>query len=302
MEALSAEVTTAQYVQRFFSEYIERVFIGDYRELRTREHPLSRRSQILRSVEELRSTEAHRERLVTWYQGKRCGGDRRKAEQLFEKDIFRLEDLKRIDEYLDRLDDEIRRANRRALAFLDYRLRSLRPIDLMVKHAIEAALAGKLPELGDPFPPGELISGERLAEPRKLTERTAPSSLRRNVPSEEERARSKVMLRLRENLSITPPKLAQFVIEKLGEKTQIISQMFTLKTIEDVRAYQTLARIGLEMSSDSRRLQLSALTMAKGFRVRLMPDLEPEGSLISGKSFTIERNKMKSEYSAEKRS
>ena len=36
---------TSQYVQRFFSDYIERVFIGDYRELRTSEHPLSKRGR-----------------------------------------------------------------------------------------------------------------------------------------------------------------------------------------------------------------------------------------------------------------
>ena len=291
MEALSAEVITAQYVRRFFNEYIERVFIGDYRELRTKEHPLSRRLQILRAVDEIDSSKDHRERLIAWYQAKRCSGDRRKAEQLFEKDILRLGDLRHIDEYLDRLDDEIRRANRRALAFLDYRLRSLRPIDHIVKHAIEAALVGKLPKLGDPFPPGEMICSERLAEPRKLVERLAPSSLRRQVPSEEEVARSRVMLRARENRSISPPKLAQYVVKKLGEKTQITSDAINLYSIEDVRAYQALAGIGLAMSSDSRRLQLTAMTMAKGFLVRQTSDFEPEGSLISGRSFTIERRK-----------
>ncbi len=95
--------------------------------LRTKEHPLSRRQQIIRAVEELSSSETHRARLITWYATKRCAGDRHKADTLFEKDIHRLLELNRIDEYLDRLDDEIRRANRRALAYLDYRLRSLRP-------------------------------------------------------------------------------------------------------------------------------------------------------------------------------
>lgn len=41
MESLHHNISTAQYVQQFFSGYIERVFIGDYRELRTTEHPLS---------------------------------------------------------------------------------------------------------------------------------------------------------------------------------------------------------------------------------------------------------------------
>lgn len=295
MEALSAETTTAEYVRRFFSDYIEQVFIGDYRELRTREHPLSRRPQILRAVTELSSSEAHRNRLISWYETKRCNGDRRKAELLFEKDIHRLLELNRIDEYLDRLDDEIRRANRRALAYLDYRLRSLRPVDHLVKQAIAAALAGELPTLGDPFPPGDMISGERLAEPRKSSERLPPSTLRRQVPSDAEVARSRVMLRAREARSMTPPKLAEFVLARLASSERVGSESLSLATISDVRAYQALAGIGMAMSSDSRRLQLSAATLAKGFRVTLADADEPEGSLIAGRSFTVERRKAPAE-------
>jgi hypothetical protein len=60
-------------------------------------------------------------------------------------------ELRRIDEYLDRLDDGIRRANRRALAVPDYQLRSLRPVELAVKHAIEVVASGSVPVLADPF-------------------------------------------------------------------------------------------------------------------------------------------------------
>lgn len=289
MEALRAEMTTADYVRRFFNDYIEQVFIGDYRELRTREHPLSRRPQILRTVEELAAAETHRSRLIAWYESKRCAGDRNKAERMFEKDIRRLLELSRIDEYLDRLDDEIRRANRRALAYLDYRLRSLRPIDHLIKQAIAAALAGQHPALGDPFPPGDMISSDRLAEPRKLTERPPPSSLRRIAPSDEQVARAHIMLRARDARAMTSPKLAEFVLNRLAGFQQMDSTALALSSIADVRAYQSLAGLALAMSSDSRRLQLSAATMAKGFRVKLADTHEPEGSLITGRSFTIER-------------
>lgn len=295
MEALSAETTTAEYVRRFFSDYIEQVFIGDYRELRTREHPLSRRPQIIRAVEELSASETHRARLISWYEAKRCAGDRRKAELLFEKDIHRLLELNRIDEYLDRLDDEIRRANRRALAYLDYRLRSLRPVDHLVKQAIAAALTGNLPAISDPFPPGEMISGDRLAEPRKAVDRAPPSSLRRERPSDAQVARAHIMLRAREARSMTPPKLAEFVVGRLSGADTVPSDSLALTTIADVRAYQALAGLGLAMSSDSRRLQLSAAAMAKGFRVTLADNTEPEGTLIAGRPFTIERRKAPAE-------
>lgn len=301
MDSLSAEITTAQYVQRFFNDYIEQMFIGDYRELRTREHPLSRRPQILRTVEELYNSDHHRTRLIAWYEAKRCAGDRHKAEQLFEKDIHRLFELRRIDEYLDRLDDEIRRANRRALAFLDYRLRSLRPVDHMVKQAIAAALSGQLPVLGDPFPPGEMVSGDRLAEPRKLTERPAPSSLRRQVPSDVQLAKSRVMLRAREIRSITPPKLAEYVFRQLSGQESIDSDELTLESIPDIRSYQTMASVGLAMNAGSRRLQLSAMTVARGFRIHMADAPEVSGEMLSGRPFTIEAQNTVKNVSTEKK-
>ena len=297
MESLSAEITTAQYVQRFFNDYIERVFIGDYRELKTREHPRSHMPQILRIVEDLYGSDHHRTRLIAWYEAKRCSGDRHRALQLFEKDIHRLFELRRIDEYLDRLDDEIRRANRRALAFLDYRLRSLRPVDQLVNRAIAAALSCQPPELGDPFPAGEMVSGEHLAEPRKLTERPVPSSLRRQVPSEAQLARSRIMLRAREVRSITPPKLAEYVLQQLNGQKRIDSDHLVYASITDICSYQTLAAVGLAMSANSRRLHLSAMTVARGFRVWMHDAPELPGADISGRPFSIEARKAASDGS-----
>ena len=92
-------------------------------------------------------------------------GDAKKAERLFERDIHRLSELQRIDEYLDRLDDEIRRANKRALAFLDYRLRSLMPTDRLVRLAIESLLE-KGESLSDPVLTDVLQQWEQLRSVR----------------------------------------------------------------------------------------------------------------------------------------
>jgi hypothetical protein len=289
MESLTASESTAQYVRRFFSDYIERVFIGDYRELRTRDHPLSRRSQILRAVEGLTQSDQHRTRLIAWYENKRCPGDRQRAHLLFENDIHRLMELRRVDEYLDRLDDEIRRANRRALAVLDYQLRSLRPVELAVKHAIEAVASGSVPELADPFPAGAMVCPQGLAEPRRLVERPPPSTLRRWVPSLAELAKSRVMRRAREARTMTTPKLAQWVQSALGATAEVKSNQLDLTSREGVRAYHSLGAIGLAMASAGRRLRLFGLTMAKGFRVTLTSELDPPEQAVSGQRFVVQR-------------
>lgn len=288
MELLAESATTAQYVQGFFGDYIEKFFIGDYGELKKREHPLSRKTQILRIVEELHASEDQRARLIAWYESKRCPGNRIRAEQLFEKDIQRLLELRRIDEFLDRLDDEIRRANRRALAFLDYRLRSLRPVDHLVSKAIAAATGDRMPFLGDPFPSGDMVSGERLAEPRKAREPSVPSNLRRHIPSEAQLARSQLMLRARDARSVTPPKLTAYVLAQLNGEPRIDSENMSPQSLTDVRCLQSLSTVGLAMSANSRRLYLSAMTLARGFRVDMREEPEAESPWISGRPFVVE--------------
>ncbi len=55
-----------------------------------------------------------------------------------------------------------------------------------------------------------MVSGERLAEPRKAREPSVPSNLRRHIPSEAQLARSQLMLRARDARSVTPPKLTAY--------------------------------------------------------------------------------------------
>lgn len=119
MATLDKETVTSEYVRRFFTDFVERVVIGAYRSLRTRDQPLARRQAIITAVEDLQSNDVQRNRVLAWSREKRARVDVRRAEALFQCDIQRLIDLRRIDEYLDRLDDEIRRANRQALAYLD---------------------------------------------------------------------------------------------------------------------------------------------------------------------------------------
>ena len=87
MDSLNTAVTPAQYLYKFFNDYIERVFIGDYRELRTRDHPLSKSHQILRMVEQLDESSSERERLIAWYERKQFPGDLDKAERQYARDV-----------------------------------------------------------------------------------------------------------------------------------------------------------------------------------------------------------------------
>ena len=291
MSVLGTEETTAQYVRGFFSGFIEQVFIGDYKELRTREHPLSRRPQILHWAEELHGSEQSRERLITWYETKRFQGDRVRAERMFERDVQKLRDIQRIDDYLERLDDEIRRANRRALAYLDYRLRSLRPIDKVVDAAIARVMDCGEDVHEGPFAPGDMISPANLAEPRRQEVREKAPQLRETASTDEDIARAKLRALARNLRLVNAPKLAEFVSRQLSGKQTIASEDLQLGGVADVRAYQTLLVLGAAMESGSAYLRQQASTMMRGFKVRRTGDKEIENKWITGVPFLIESAK-----------
>jgi hypothetical protein len=290
MLTLDPSIPTATYVRTYFNRFIQRVFIGDYGELRTGEHPISRKQEIIQTVEHIHTSSDLRERLIVWYGSKRANGDMRRAELLFERDIQRLLDLRRIEEYLDRLDEEVRRANKQALVFLDFRLRALRPLDQLVKHAIRGVLAGAAEAA--PFAPGELLGVDRLAEPRTAVPRPPPSDLRTAVISIEEQARARLMLRARDARTVTAPKLTGFVAKNLNGRPHVRSDSLDVAEIADVRAIQALSTIALAMSSESRSLRLDSMTLARGYTVE-RSDAEPEGAWVTHAPFVIQTRKRK---------
>jgi hypothetical protein len=164
-----------------------------------------------------------------------------------------------------------------------------------VKKAIEVIREESLPALGDPFPAGDLICGDRLAEPRKTIERASPSSLRRQVPSEAQIARSHVLRRAREARSVTSPKLTEFVVKQLGSSNEINSSQLQLETIADVRSYQTLAGLSLAMSTNSRRIHMTAAAMAIGYRVMRLDGDDQGNEFIRGRLFVIKQRKEQKE-------
>lgn len=86
----------------------------------TRHWAVSRVNACMDAVTDIDTQPEQRSRLLDWYVNRLCSGDDRKGQAAFQRDLQRLYELDRIEEYLERLDEEIRVANRRALVFLEY--------------------------------------------------------------------------------------------------------------------------------------------------------------------------------------
>jgi hypothetical protein len=287
MEAVSAEENVRGYVKRFFTDFVENVFIGDYRELRTREHPLARRPQILRMVEELRASGEQNQRLLSWYESNRTKGDRDRALHLLERDLARIDDIRRIDEYLERLDDEVHRANRRAIAYLDYRLRSLRPIDSMVKAAMDNVLANPSAASAAPFAPGPLLGPAALAQPRTAPAKMAPVPLRKVQVSVEQSARTTLRERARDARLVSPEKLTAYLNAQMGDRSRAQWTDFTVQTVPEFRALQTLMSTAAANASGNRSFVANALRMTRGRMTLFTGDDEEPGAYLSSKPFDV---------------
>lgn len=281
--------TTADFVRTFFQDFIETHFIGDYRELRTTDHPLAERNQIVEMAEDLSSLDSHRERLLVWYRDKRANGSLDKAELLFARDIGRLLDFNRIDEFLLRLDEEVRRVNQRALAMLDYRLRSTQQLDYLLQWATRAVLSSHEALESTPFAPGDMIASDRMATPIRRSSEHQAAPLRQIVVSDEELAKAGLRLRAREARTMTAPELAGFVRQQLGDAESTESKSLTLNTIKDVRALQVLMTLASASSLKSPKIDQASLTMTRGFRVQQIVGEPLITPYLIGTSFRIER-------------
>lgn len=289
MVEIGSEVTTARFVRRFFDDFVERVFIGDYRELRTKDHPLAKRQEILQIVKTLQASADLRQPLLAWYREKRAAGSATRGEALFERDLQKIGELSKIDEYLERLDDEIRKANKRALAFLDYRLRSLRPLDDLIRHAITRVSSLQGSEVPVPFAPGESMAANRLAEPRVEVPRARAAALRVQVMTPEEEARARLMLRARDRRLISAPKLTAFAMAQLGDADRVPSADFKVESIENVRALQALSVVAMANASKSPILRANGGSLVRGFRVARSDDEAEEDHGVSHLPFEILR-------------
>ena len=287
MESLDPNQPTASYVRSFFSDYVEQVFIGDYRELKTRDHPLSRRQIVIDAAERLSHDRERRATLVDWYAKKLCGGDREEGASRLERDFRRIFELSLIEEYLERLDDELTRANRRALAVLDYKIRATQPMDDLIRSAI--ANVSRMDENAAPavFAPDALMCGARLYAWPVVTERKPPTALRQSRFSPRDAAINRLMREAVERRSMTAPKLAAYVARALSGKDEISSEDLPLESIEDLSAYNALHAVASLQGVGRADLSLESLKLARDFTTAPISTIEEPHPFISGRPFRV---------------
>jgi len=290
MPELSKAETTAQFARQWFERYVGQFFIGDYADLHRADHPLARRSSILAMAQQIASTDL-RERLLTWYTEHLSGHDPERASVRLERSLRRLHELDRIGEYLGRLDDDIRQANRRALAFIDYRLRAPDKLDVLLQRACRGALNAPADALRLPVGPGGLMDSDRLRAPRQRPQPIVRSANSTQQPTPEQLARLSLLRRIKRARLVTPEDMARYVGRHLEQQHRVDSSELSIGSIEDFRAYQTLLTLALRSHRQGGLRREDPLSrLLRGFRVELISEGNPlDTTHLSASRFVIHR-------------
>lgn len=284
MPELSKAESTAQFARQLFERYVGELFVGDYAELHNADHPLARRTSILAMVRDIEYGPL-RPSLLAWYAERTPGGDHALAEHRFNRSLRRLYEIDRIDEYLGRLDDDIRQANRRALAFLDYRLRAPDQLDTLLRRACRGVLAAPEDQLRLPVATGGLMDEQRLRPPRQRPRPIPRTANVQAAPTPEQLARLNLLRQMKRVRLVLPEDLTRYLerfwnaASSTKNSSTIDSSTLQIETIADFRAYQTLVTLALRSHRKGGLRRDDPLQrLLRGFQVELVSNAVPSAA------------------------
>lgn len=274
MERLSEQESVAKVVSTFFKDYVSSFFIRDYHELSTANHPLRRQHDILRITYSLRDDTEKREALIKSYQQALKVRSSIEAEELFEKDIAKLLKLEDIQRFLDRLDDSIVRATRKALSQISYQLRVQGRIEQMISQTIQALTAhdGQIEGRGLGLAPGPLFSEVRLREPPQKLKEPEPQVIRRAAMSPEQRAMIELRRAMTKAREVSPAQIKRYVDANIPPGKTLSSDALPIITVNDMVVFMALSRAAFLTLSTARlapkeRRSVQLLVLTKGLRL-----------------------------------
>jgi hypothetical protein len=291
MALLGQEATTAGYVQAFFTDYIEKLYIRDYRELNTRNHPLRNQDDILRIVSDLRDDPDRRVLLADGYRKMLGNPDDEQLQAAMERDFARFRRFEDIGTHLSRLDSSITRAIRQATAYITYQLRTRGRIETLLRQASQAvataAEAGH--EIQTTWAPGHLFSQEALREPRAMRPPAERALIKRRTPTPEERALWMLHRVMARNREVSRRQIVEFLQRKVGDRGKSSSDELTIESVNDLVVFAALGRAALVRSMTTGRVRNDGLTSAiPGLKLRLESGEFTENEFLKATRFVVE--------------
>lgn len=296
MDLLARQESTADFIRTFFDDYIGQIYIRDYHELRTENHPLRHRWEIVQAAMDLRDDPEKRKTMVAYYHiAFRCMAVE-EAEGKFEKDVSRFLMFKDIDTHLDRLNTSVDRATARALARLQYKLRTQDNLDRLLTESINRLT--KLDE-GSVSSSMSMLSGPLLNETRfpSISKKDAPtvrSSIKQKTMTIEQRALISLKRAMKMSRDVTPGQVADYLSAHLVGKTKIISDDLPINTIHEFCIFVVVTRLALASRNHvvAGHKSLPMLVGLRDYRFECIPGQRTDNIYLSVPKFSVTQRSM----------
>lgn len=301
IDLLAAQDTTAGFIRAFFDDYIGQIYIRDYHELRTENHPLRHRWRIIDAALELRDSPDKRRAIVDYYQSAFRDSSREDAESIFEKDVLRFLMFKDIDTHLDRLNASVDRATSRALAYLNYKLRTQDRLDRLLSISIHhlqrtddaiGALMGTLP--------GPLLGESRFPAIQRKSTPTIRTGITKKEMSIEQRAHVALKRAMKLHREVTPVHAAEYIDRHLVTHTAVLSDALGIDSIHDFCVFVFVARMALlsRNHAGASRKSHPMLGALQNYRFECLPGEWTDNLYISVPRFRVAHKAPGGSYAA----
>jgi len=257
-EQLRRHEATADYLTEFFGDYISSLYIGDYADLFSRNHPLTSRWEIIETAALIVDTPESRSILRVWYRkNMRCRNDEA-ADLMIEGDASQVLALRDVDRMLERLKDAVTRANDQTLGYLEYKVRSQGNFDLKVDQTISAIVraADSRPQdelnftLG--WSHGAMLDESSLKLPSNKPRKRIGAVIHQRELSPEERARRLVRQIMKGNREISDERIIEYIERHVSPGDVVTSSELHVESINDLCVLAAFSRLGLIAERTSR--------------------------------------------------
>jgi len=288
---LTQEQDTPVFVRRFFAEHIEELYVRDFRQMRTENHPLMLRFEIIELVADVADAEPARAQLLAGYR-ELPTARQESAEDALARDVARFHRLLDVERFLERMDRVIDSATQRALAYLGYRLKATERLEDVLADVVATVIQFEQegrPIEGRLLSPAPLLGDDRLRMPNVPTPKPQRRAMVKREMTLHERAELAVRRAMVLHRDTTPAAVKRYVHARLPMGGQIEAARLPVESVEDAVAVLVLLRLAAIGHADPRALRANPLLRSLDFELVVNPGARASTEFFEMSDFTIKR-------------
>lgn len=291
IKELLRERETPAFVRRFFGEHIAELYVRDFKNLRTENHPIRLRWEILDMVTQVTSDGHARSELLAGYAA--IAKSNEVPEQMLDRDIRRFERLMDVEQFIDRLDQVMEQAGRIAASHLEYRLKASDRIESTIEDTVRALHRAELLGIeieGTLLAPPAVVCESKLRLPTPPPIKQARRPMRKREMTVHERAAQLLRREMTQHRDASPKVLQAYVALHLKPGEAMPAVKLPTERVEDAVAFLALVHLGSLSKHASRHLAQNPLLRRMDFEVELLPGpARVQTALFNAPDFILRR-------------